>query len=148
MKRANILQQNLASYFCTPIPSAWKALPLGEHAVLLEGLLQGAPPPGHTAQPLFWLLCCPCSHTLLGTVQNSICSLLYMSFSKAGMSRRPQQELQQYLGKEKSREGQRGPSTLGRVLGVSPDFITPQLCDLGKFTSPFWALGSSPEKKL
>ena len=55
---------------------------------------------------------------------------------------------QQYLGKEKSREGQRGPSTLGRVLGVSPDFITPQLCDLGKFTSPFWALGSSPEKKL
>ena len=66
------------------------------------------------------------------------------------MSRRPQQELQQYLGGgrgEESREGQREPSTLGRVLGVSPDFITPQLCDLGKFTSPLWALGSSPEKK-
>lgn len=62
------------------------------------------------------------------------------------MSQRPQQELQQYMGKEKSREGQRGPSTLGRVLGVSLDF-TPQLCDLGKFTSPLWALGSSPEKK-
>ena len=63
------------------------------------------------------------------------------------MPRRPQQELQQYLGREESREGQREPSTLGRVLGVSSDFITPQLCDLGKFTSPLWALGSSPEKK-
>lgn len=125
------------------LPLPGKPFPLGEHAVLLEGLLQGP-----LLQDLLNPLLAPLLPSLSYLAWHS--TELYPAHSYT-MSSLRQECLAHSRSSSTIWEGEeqraRGSQVLWeRVLGVSPDFITPQLCDLGKFCTPFWAFDHSPEK--